>query len=184
MNTIQLSNGATIALAQGDITTFSADAVVNAANAYLAGGGGVSGAIHAAAGPELKHECDAIALERGPLNVSETATTRGYRLPARFVIHVLGPVWYGAEGEAEALERAYLNVIAAADELALSSVALPSVSTGIFGYPVEEAAPIAVRSVAKGLASAGHVRSATFVLFDDSTYETFARALGGFSAIG
>lgn len=182
MNTIQLSNGATIALAKGDITTFSADAVVNAANAYLAAGGGVSGAIHAAAGPELKEECDAIALDRGPLNVSDTVTTRGYRLPARFVIHVLGPVWYGAQGEAEALERAYANVVSAADLLALSSIALPSVSTGIFGYPVEQAAPIAVSAVAQGLSASQHVRSATFVLFDDATYDAFASAIGGFSA--
>jgi O-acetyl-ADP-ribose deacetylase (regulator of RNase III) len=109
-------------------------------------------------------------------------TTRGYRLPARFVIHVLGPVWYGAEGEAEALERAYANVVSAADLLALSSIALPSVSTGIFGYPVEQAAPIAVSAVAQGLSASQHVRSATFVLFDDATYDAFASAIGGFSA--
>lgn len=177
MNTIRLANGSTIALGPGDITTSPADAVVNAANAYLAVGGGVSGAIHAAAGPELKAECDRIALEHGPLQPGEAIATLGYRLRARHVIHVLGPVWYGGgSDEAATLETAYRNALRTANDLGLHSIALPSISTGIFGYPASEAAPVALHAIADTLSAGGSVHDVSFVLFDQDTLAAFTSA--------
>lgn len=167
-----------ITLARGDITRFSADAIVNASNAQLTPGGGVSGAIHSAGGPSIAAEGREILERRGPLASGEAEATTAGRLPARYVIHALGPVWHGGgHGEAAALASAYGESIRIADELGLGSLAFPSISTGIFGYPAGLAAPVALRAVRKALASASSVSDVTFVLFDDATYRAYEQAL-------
>ncbi|MBE0417619.1 MAG: macro domain-containing protein [Coriobacteriia bacterium] len=167
-----------ILLARGDITRVVADAIVNAANAELRPGGGVCGAIHAAAGPRLAQASAEYRREHGSLLPGQTAITPGFELPARFVIHALGPVWHGGTtGEATALASAYRNSIELADTHELTSVAFPSISTGVFGYPVELAAPVAIGAAAEALEGARHVRDVTFVLFDQATYVAYERAL-------
>src|SRR5256885_8795911 len=135
---------ARIEAVQGDITTQAVDAVVNAANTTLLGGGGVDGAIHRAAGPELLAECATL----GGCPTGEARITKAYRLPARHIIHTVGPVWgRGLAGEADALRRCYESCLALAREHGLRSIALPSISTGPYRYPIQQAAPIAVRAV-------------------------------------
>jgi len=178
MNAVTLPNGATITLKRGDITAEPADAIVNAANAHLLPGGGVSGAIHMAAGRELERECKEIVHVRGSLDTGEAVMTAGYNLPASHVIHTLGPVWRGgSSGEPDALAEAYRSSIDLADESSLVSVAFPSVSTGIFGYPLDQAAPIALDAVCRALQHASSVRDVTFVLFDSATYAAYDIAL-------
>jgi O-acetyl-ADP-ribose deacetylase (regulator of RNase III) len=157
----------------GDITRMNTDAIVNAANSRLAPGGGVSGAIHAAGGPEIARECAAYVREHGPVPPGGAALTTAGRLPARFVIHAVGPVWSGgAAGESG-------SSIEIADSRGLTSVAFPSISTGIYGYPTELAAPVALDAVNSALARARHVCEATFVLFDRHTYDAYERVLEG-----
>lgn len=168
-----------IRLVRGDITRFPADAIVNAANPELTPGGGVCGAIHHAAGPSLAMECDLVSKWHGILSPGEAvATGSGDIVGARRIIHAVGPVWRGGmQNEPETLANAYRASIEAADELGLRTIAFPSLSTGIYGYPIELAAPVAVRSVRVALARANSVREATFVLFDADTYAAFERAL-------
>lgn len=170
--------GTRIILERGDITRVDVDAIVNASNALIAPGGGVSGAIHSAGGPAIAAQGRAIVSSRGPLSPGEAAITTAGRLPARFVIHALGPVWHsGRDGEAEALASAYRQSIELADLGGLETVAFPSISTGIFGYPVDLAAPVALRAVRDALGRARHVREARFVLFDAATLAAYERAL-------
>jgi len=131
-----------IEVVEGDITLLDVGAIVNAANALLLGGGGVDGAIHRRAGPELLAECRTL----GGARTGEAKITRGYRLKARHVIHCVGPVWYGgSRGEADDLARCYRNALALAEAHALRSIAFPAISTGAYGYPLEEATEIAIR---------------------------------------
>lgn len=163
-------------LARGDITTERVDAIANAANEALRGGGGVDGAIHKAAGPGLLDE-----LRRRYPDGTPTGTavaTDAYGLPARWVLHAVGPVWRGgADGEEELLEGAYRSCLRLADELGARSVAFPAISMGIYGYPPHAGARVAVATVAEHLRGTTSVEVVRFVLFSEETYERFAGAL-------
>jgi O-acetyl-ADP-ribose deacetylase (regulator of RNase III) len=157
---------------QGDITREQVDAVVNAANSSLLGGGGVDGAIHRAAGPELREACRPL----GGCPTGDAKATPGFRLPARWVIHTVGPVWAGGgRGEAERLASCYRRALEVADELGARSVAFPAISTGIYGYPAEEAAAIAVSTLRE---TPTQVELARLVAFDDGTLALYRRLLG------
>jgi O-acetyl-ADP-ribose deacetylase (regulator of RNase III) len=170
--------GRTIRLVRGDITREHVDAIVNAANASLRPGGGVCGAIHAAGGPAIAEECRRIVAERGPLSPGQAVATGAGDLPARSVIHALGPVWYGGErGEPAQLHDAYANSVSIADHLGYASIAFPSISTGIYGYPVAQAARTAVQALRDALARAASVRDVRIVIFDDSLWDDWAQAM-------
>ena len=170
-------------IARGDLTRETVDAIVNAANSSLLGGGGVDGAIHRAGGPDILTECRAIRARRGPLPPGEAVITTGGALPARHVIHTVGPVWQGGHaGEAETLAACYRSSLALADDEGLESVAFPSISTGAFGYPIAEAAPVALRAIAEALPGARHVRLVRCVLFSDGDVAAYERALGAIGA--
>ena len=159
----------------GDITQQAVDAIVNAANTTLLGGGGVDGAIHRAAGPELLAECRTV----GGCPTGEARITKGYRLPARYVIHTVGPVWSGGNrGEPELLRNCYRNSVALAARHGVKSIAFPSISTGAYGYPVEQAARIAVAAVRKSLREPGSVELVRFVCFSRGDWEIYRALLG------
>lgn len=161
----------------GDITREEADAIVNAANSSLLGGGGVDGAIHRAGGPAILEECMRIVDRIGRLPAGQAVATGGGRLAARNVIHTVGPFWNGGKrNEAETLAGCHHESIRIADELGLTSIAFPAISTGAYRYPVEQAAEVAVRSAAAALQKATNVREVRFVLFDARTAEHFADA--------
>ncbi|MDQ6855166.1 MAG: O-acetyl-ADP-ribose deacetylase [Actinomycetota bacterium] len=157
--------------AKGDITKEDVDAVVNAANPGLARGGGVCGAIFAAAGPELEAACS----ELGGCATGDAKATLGFRLPARWIIHAVGPVWHGGDrGEADLLASAYRRSLAVAEEIGARSVAFPAISTGIYGYPLDAATEIAVRTCRDADTAVDLIR---FVCFDDLTLEAYRDAL-------
>jgi len=163
---------------QADITTLDVDAVVNAANRTLLGGGGVDGAIHRAAGPELLAECRTL----GGCETGEAKITRGYRLKARHVIHAVGPVWRGGEhGEDRLLANAYANSFALAKAHGLRSIAFPAISTGVYGFPADRAAIIAVRTLAKALERDTQFERVVLCCFSQASaqhHEAALRALG------
>ena len=163
-----------IETALGDITQQRVDAIVNAANSSLLGGGGVDGAIHRVAGPELLAECRLL----GGCAPGEAKATSGYGLSARHVIHTVGPVWRGGgEGESETLAACHENAVAVAAELGCRTVAFPAISTGIYGYPVELAAGVAVAATAEALDRQDTVELVRFVLFDEQTLAAFDAAI-------
>ena len=151
----------------GDITKEKVDAIVNAANTSLLGGGGVDGAIHRAAGPELLMECITL---RG-CKTGEARLTKGYKLPAKFVIHTAGPVWHdGAQNEDELLANCYRNSLKIAQENQIETIAFPAISTGIYRFPIERAAQIAVKTVKENLAGSG-IKKVLFVCFNELNYQ-------------
>ena len=164
-----------IEIAAGDITGLRVDAIVNAANTSLLGGGGVDGAIHRAAGPELLAECRTL---RG-CETGEAKITRGYRLPAKHVIHTVGPVWQGGgAGEDQALADCYRNSLALAVEHGLTTIAFPAISTGVFGFPLYRATAIAVREVRAFLTSDRSLEKVYFVTFGEEAMHAYGAALG------
>lgn len=160
-----------------DITAETTDAIVNAANSSLLGSGGVDGAIHRAGGPAILAECRAIVSKIGRLPAGQAVITTGGNLPAKYVIHTVGPIYQGGvQGEAETLARCHRESIRIADEQRLTSLAFPAISTGAYGYPITQAAPIAISSSIEALNVSTHVVKCRFVLFDVSTARAFERA--------
>jgi O-acetyl-ADP-ribose deacetylase (regulator of RNase III) len=157
-----------IKILRGDITKVEVDAIVNAANTTLLGGGGVDGAVHRGAGPELLAECRTL----GGCEPGEAKITRGYRLPARFVIHTVGPIWHGGKREeAEILTNCYRNSLRLAAENGIKTIAFPAISCGAYGYPIPEAAQIAVKTTREFLASEDKIDKVVFALWGEDVYE-------------
>jgi O-acetyl-ADP-ribose deacetylase (regulator of RNase III) len=160
-----------------DLTSEATDAVVNAANSSLLGGGGVDGAIHRAGGPAILAECRQIVSKIGSLPAGQAVITTGGKMAAKYVIHTVGPIYRGGEyGEAEKLASCHRECIRLADEHGLQSLSFPAISTGAFGYPVSEAAIIAISSTIEALVSANHLSKVRFVLFDIATLRAYTRA--------
>ena len=172
-------NQARLRLLQGDITRQATDAIVNAANPSLMGGGGVDGAIHRAGGPAILAECKQIVARQGRLPTGKAVITTGGNLKAKHVIHTVGPIWHGGgEGEAELLASAYRESLKVATEHKLASISFPSISTGVYGYPVSQAARVATSAVISFLRQGTtSIREVVFVLFNSKTYESYLSVL-------
>jgi O-acetyl-ADP-ribose deacetylase (regulator of RNase III) len=170
-----------ITLVRGDITEQDVDAIVNAANSTLLGGGGVDGAIHRRGGSKILEECKRIRAERFPegLPTGQAVATTGGNLPARWVIHTVGPVYSKDEDRSALLASCHSESLRVADELGATTVAFPAISTGVYGYPVDLAAPVAIQAIADADTRVQEVR---FVLFDQSLFDYFTRALGSAEA--
>lgn len=169
-----MGQNVTIRAVRADITTLKVDAIVNAANASLLGGGGVDGAIHRVAGPELLDTCRAL----GGCRTGEAKITKGYRLPATFVIHTVGPVWNGGtHGEANLLASCYRNSLKLAIQNHCRSIAFPSVSTGVYGYPIEQAAAIAVTTVRETPPEESCIEEVIFCCFSEHDLDVYRKAL-------
>lgn len=179
MHKQNLTSDARIELIQGDITKAQVDAIVNAANRQLIGGGGVDGAIRRAGGDAIETACARIRERQGGVETGAAVITTGGNLPAKYVIHTAGPVWEGGTaGESDLLASCYRESLHLAVENGLQTIAFPSISTGIYGYPTEKAAAVALRTVKKFVASGGSAPTCIqFILFDDATYQCYAAAL-------
>ena len=163
-----------IDILRGDITKLDADAIVNAANTTLLGGGGVDGAIHRAAGPELLAECRVL----GGCEPGQAKITHGYHLPARFVIHTVGPIWEGGKhDEARTLAACYRNSLQLAAENEINTIAFPAISCGAYGYPIEEAAHIAFKTTHEFLAVSGEIQKVIFVVWGEDVYDAYRQIL-------
>jgi O-acetyl-ADP-ribose deacetylase len=171
--TTQMVNEKALTLLLGNIVESEVDAIANAANSSLMGGGGVDGAIHRAAGPGILDECRLI----GRCRTGNAVATSAGKLKARYIFHAVGPVYHGRDDDAQLLLSAYQRCLELADERHIKSLAFPSISTGIYGYPVNAAAPIALRTVKKHLQTATTLELVQFVLFDQRTYDAYVSAL-------
>lgn len=164
---------------QADITTLAVDAIVNAANTSLLGGGGVDGAIHRAGGPDILDGCRAVVARQGGCKVGEAVITTAGNLPARHVIHTVGPVWNGGtKKEPELLAKCYDSCMRLAEEHQLASIAFPGISTGVYRFPKDKAAKIAVRMIENWIDKAGSLNEVIFVCFDLETFNIYQRTLG------
>ncbi len=171
-------NQTSLALVRGDITKERVDAIANAANALLMGGGGVDGAIHRAGGPAIEAKCRQIRAEQGGCPTGQAVLTTGGNLPAKHIIHTVGPIWRGGTaGEAELLASCYRESLGLALKHGIKTIAFPSISTGVYGYPVAQAAVIALNAVKQFLAAHDGLDEVRFVLFDDATYDAYENAL-------
>ena len=174
---------AAVALKRGDITKEDVDAIVNAANTSLLGGGGVDGAIHRAGGPAILEECRGIVSRQGRLPAGQAVITTAGNMKARHVVHTVGPIWRGGgQKEAELLASAYRESLKTAAANGLGNISFPSISTGAYGYPVDAAARIALGTVAAFLAEATSIKEVVFVLFDTRTFDAYVTALGEITA--
>lgn len=183
IDTVKRIAATDVSLEQGDITKQEVDAIVNAANSSLMGGGGVDGAIHRAGGPEILLECKKIRQTRGQCAPGDAVITRAGKLQARYVIHTVGPIWHGGGSrEAETLASAYRRCLDLAVEACLHTIAFPSISTGAYGYPVEKAAEVALSAVADFCFSNQTLKEIRFVLFDPSTLKAYKTALAAMPA--
>ena len=161
----------------GDITEQQTDAIVNAANSSLLGGGGVDGAIHSAGGPAILAECKKIVDQHGPLPPGDAVATTAGKMKAAYVIHTVGPIYQdGEHGEAKVLSRAYTASLAAAERMHLQTIAFPAISTGVYGYPPGEAAPVAINATLEALRKAQYLNEVRFVFFHESMYNIYAKA--------
>jgi O-acetyl-ADP-ribose deacetylase (regulator of RNase III) len=173
---LSLPEGSSILMLVGDITEQHTDAIINAANSSLLGGGGVDGAIHAAGGPTILAECIKIVEQHGPLHPGDAVATTAGDMKAAYVIHTVGPIYQNGErGEDKVLARAYTTSLDVAERMHLHTVAFPAISTGVYGYPPAEAAPIAINATIDVLREAQHVHEVRFVFFHDSMYNVYAR---------
>lgn len=171
-------NATQISLVRGDITRQTVGAIVNAANSSLMGGGGVDGAIHRAGGPAILKECKKIRATQGSCPTGQAVITGGGKLPARYVIHAVGPIWRGgASNEEEKLASAYRESLSLASQYEVKTVAFPSISTGAYGFPVDKASQIAIATAREFCAGNNTLEEIRFVLFDERTYEFFKSAL-------
>jgi O-acetyl-ADP-ribose deacetylase (regulator of RNase III) len=167
-----------IQVVQGDITKITADAIVNAANSTLLGGGGVDGAIHRAGGKAILEECKEIVAKQGRCPTGEAVITTGGKLPAKYVIHTVGPVWNGGKNkEAEKLANCYLNSLKIAEAKQLATVAFPNISTGVYRFPKDKAAEIAVKTVQDFLAGSEEVIQVIFVCYDQENFDLIRKNL-------
>ncbi|MFC1901592.1 O-acetyl-ADP-ribose deacetylase [Chloroflexota bacterium] len=177
-NTTRIINQARLSITEGDITRQSADAIVNAANSGLMGGGGVDGAIHRAGGPAILEACKQIVSRQGRLPTGQAVITTAGNMKAGYVIHTVGPIWRGGgQEEAELLASAYRESLKLAANNNLNSVAFPSISTGAYGYPIDEAARVALKTVISFLSENTSVKEVIFVLFNARILATYAAAL-------
>lgn len=176
--TLLLGEDSSILLVEGDITLQDADAIVNAANSSLMGGGGVDGAIHRVGGPAILEECKKIVAAQGPLPPGEAVATTGGKLRAGYVIHTVGPIYNdGAHGEPDILASCYRECLELADRMRLENIAFPSISTGAFGYPMRDAAKVALKTVETTLPDLNSVREVRFVLFGAGAMATYTAVL-------
>jgi len=167
-----------IKLIQGDITKMEVDAIVNAANSSLMGGGGVDGAIHRAGGHAILAECREIVARHGRCETGQAVITSGGNLPAKFVVHTVGPVWHGGNNnEADLLRNAYLNSLKLAVENGVETIAFPNISTGVYGFPKEKAAEIAIDTVTQFLSKNDQIKQVYFVCFDQENYELYRQLI-------
>jgi len=171
-------NKTRLILTVGDITKQNTDAIVNAANSSLMGGGGVDGAIHRAGGPKIHEECLEIVKRQGGCPTGEAVITSGGNLPARYVIHTVGPIWHGGNrDEPELLANCYKNSLKLAVENSLKTISFPSISTGAYDYPIDEAAKVALKTVKEFLENDSSLKEVYFVLFNESIYKSYESAI-------
>jgi O-acetyl-ADP-ribose deacetylase len=172
------SSTSRIKLLQGDITKMEVDAIVNAANSWLMGGGGVDGAIHRAGGPVILAECREIVARQGQCDAGQAVITSGGKLPAKYVIHTVGPIWHGGNNnEVSLLQNAYLNSLKLAVKNGIETIAFPNISTGVYGFPKGKAAEIAIRTVTEFLQGNKQLKQVCFVCFDEENLQIYQRLL-------